>query len=164
MRRAVEAVARGGWPAAEAVGAVTLDYDARHRRRIRLDDIGGGPVLLDLPQAVALREGDGLRIDSGGWIAVHAAEEDLVEVRAESALDLHRLAWHLGNRHCPAEIHADRLYIRPDHVIEAMLAGRGGTLAPVRRAFDPEGGAYAEGHGHGQGHGHGHSHAGRGHG
>ena len=153
MRRAVEAVARGRWPEAEAVGAVTLDYDARHRRRIRIDDIGGGPVLLDLPQAVALREGDGLRIDCGGWIAVHAAEEDLVQVRAVSPHDLLRLAWHLGNRHCPAELHEDCLYIRPDHVIEAMLAGRGATLSHVRRAFDPEGGAYAEGPSHEHRHG-----------
>jgi urease accessory protein len=155
VRRAIEAVAKGKWPEAEAVGAVTLDYDARHRRRIRLDGVGDGPVLLDLPQAVALRDGDGLRIDSGGWIAVHAAPEDLIEVRAPSAHEMNRLAWHLGNRHCPAEIHADRFYIRPDHVLEAMLRGRGATLTPVRRAFDPEGGAYAEGHG---------SHSHRGHG
>ena len=153
MRRAIEAVASGAWPEAEAVGSVTLDYDARHRRRIRLDGVEDGPVLLDLPQAVALREGDGLRIETGGWIAVHAAEEDLIEIRAVSAHDLHRLAWHLGNRHSPAEICADCLYIRPDHVIEAMLRGQGATLTPVRRAFDPEGGAYAEGHSHGHGHG-----------
>jgi len=155
MRRAVEAVAKGKWPEAEAVGAVTLDYDARHRRRIRIDSVADGPVLLDLPQAIAMREGDGLRIETGGWIAVHAAQEELVEVRAASAHELHRLAWHLGNRHCPAEILPHCLYIRPDHVIEAMLAGRGAVLKPVRRAFDPEGGAYAEGHGHSHGHGHG---------
>jgi urease accessory protein len=149
MRRAIEAAARGAWPESDAVGAVTLDYDARHRRRIRLDGIAGGPVLLDLPHAVALRDGDGLRLDGGGWIAVHAAEESLIEVRAADARALHRIAWHLGNRHCPAEIHADRLYIRPDHVIEDMLRGRRATLTPVRRPFDPEGGAYANGHSHG---------------
>jgi urease accessory protein len=133
MKRAIEAVARGDWPLADTVGSVTLDYDARHRRRIRLDCADSGPVLLDLEHAVALQ----------------AAEEDLVEIQADTAHSLHRIAWHLGNRHCPAEIHADRIYIRRDHVIEAMLEGLGVQLVPVKRPFDPEGGAYAEGHGHG---------------
>lgn len=149
MKRAIEAVARGEWPEAEAVGSVRLDYDARHRRRIRLDCADSGPVLLDLEHAVALRNGDGLRVESGGWITVQAAEEELVQVRANSALSLHRLIWHLGNRHCPAEIHADRVYIRRDHVIEAMLEGLGAQVTPITRPFDPEGGAYAEGHSHG---------------
>ena len=60
---------------------------------------------------------------------------------------LPRIAWHLGNRHCPAEIHSDRIYIRRDHVIEAMLAGLGATVTPVTRPFDPERGAYHD-HGH----------------
>jgi urease accessory protein len=105
-------------------------------------------VLLDLEQAVALREGDGLRVESGGWIAVRAAPEDLVEISAQSSQALHRIAWHLGNRHCPAEIHADQIFMRRDHVIEAMLHGLGARLTPTRRPFDPEGGAYA-GHDHG---------------
>ena len=143
MRRAVEAVTSGAWPEAEMIGAVTLDYDARHRRRIRLVCDDSEPVLLDLEAAVALCEGDGLRIEGGGWIAVRAAAEDLVEIRAVSAQGLHRLAWHLGNRHCPAEIHADRIYMRRDHVIEAMLEGLGASLTVTHRPFDPEGGAYA---------------------
>jgi len=151
MLRAIEAVPRGAWPETEAVGAVTLDYDARHRRRIRLLCDDKEPMLLDLEQAVALRAGDGLRIVGGGWIAVKAADEELVEVRAPTAQTLHRLAWHLGNRHCPAEIHADRIYMRRDHVIEAMLEGLGARLAPVTRSFDPEGGAYAH---HGGDHDH----------
>ena len=145
MKRAIEAIARGAWPEADTISSVTLDYDARHRRRIRLDCGDDGPVLLDLEQAVALRDGDGLRVETGGWIAVRAADEDLVEIRTDTAHALHRLAWHLGNRHCPAEIHTDRIYIRRDHVIEAMLDGLGAQLTPTHRPFDPEGGAYATG-------------------
>jgi urease accessory protein len=152
MRRAIEAVTRGAWPESEAIGVVTLDYDARHRRRIRILCDDQQPVLLDLAAAVALREGDGLRVEGGGWIAVRAADEDLVEIRAETAQALPRIAWHLGNRHCPAEIHADRIYMRRDHVIEAMLEWLGARLTPTQRPFDPEGGAYAaEGGGHDHG-------------
>ena len=149
MKRAIEALARGAWPETDMVGAVTLDHDARHRRRVRIVCDDQEPLLLDLEQAVALREGDGLRVEGGGWVAVRAADENLVEIRAVSAQILHRFAWHLGNRHCPAEIHADRIYMRRDHVIEAMLEGLGGRLTPTKRPFDPEGGAYAGGHDHG---------------
>ena len=143
MKRAVIAAPSGTWPKEESIGVVTLDYDARHRRRIRLVCDDQEQVLLDLEQAVALRDGDGLGVETGGWIAVRAAPEALVEIRAKSALSLHRIAWHLGNRHFPAEIQADRIYIRRDHVIETMLAGLGAQLTPVDRAFDPEGGAYS---------------------
>ena len=149
MKRAIEAAPSGAWPETETVGAVTLDYDARHRRRIRMVCDDTEPVLLDLEQAVALRDGDGLRVEGGGWIAVRAAAEDLVEIRAATTQALHRIAWHLGNRHCPAEIRGDRIYMRRDHVIEAMLEGLGAQLAPVSRPFDPEGGAYAGTHDHG---------------
>jgi len=151
MRRAILAAGKGNWPESEAIGAVTLDFDARHRRRIRLETEGVGPVLLDLERAAALHHGDGLGLEGGGWIAVHAADEALAEIRPADPGGLARLAWHLGNRHCPAEIHADRLYIRRDHVIEAMLRGLGAAVTPVTRPFDPERGAY---HDHAHGHGH----------
>jgi len=152
MQRATQAVAKGAWPEAEAIGEVTLDFDARHRRRIRLETDGAGPVLLDLERAAALHHGDGLRLEGGGWIAVRAASEKLAEIRPAAPGGLVRLAWHLGNRHCPAELHADRLYIRRDHVIEAMLRGLGAAVTPVSRPFDPERGAYHDhGHGHGDG-------------
>ena len=107
MHRATRMAGRGDWPVADAVGTVVLDYEARHRRRIRLVCDNETPVLLDLEKATALRDGDGLALEGGGWVAVQAAAEDLVEVTCGSAHDLHRIAWHLGNRHCPAAIEAE---------------------------------------------------------
>jgi urease accessory protein len=150
MRHAITIERAGGWPVAEAVGAVTLDYDMRQRRRIRLDCGKAGPVLLDLERPAGLRPGDGLRLEEGGWIAVEAAPEELAEIEATDAAHLLRLAWHLGNRHCPAEIVKERIYIRSDHVIEQMARGLGATVTQILRPFHPEGGAYAtEGHDHG---------------
>ncbi len=148
MKRAIEVVAHGAWPEREALGAVTLDYESRHRRRIRLDCGMDEPVLLDLERATAMRDGDGLKLETGGWIAVRAAQEELVEIRAHTALDLQKIAWHLGNRHCPAEIRTEVIYMRGDHVLEAMLQGLGAHLTKTRRPFDPEGGAYAGEHQH----------------
>ena len=161
MRRAVHALGRGHWPADQAAGTVVLDYDTRHRRRIRLACDDGGEVLLDLEKAVALKDGDGLRLADGGWIAVRAAPEDLARVECPDPHALLRLAWHLGNRHCPAEIRPDRILIRRDHVIEDMLRGLGATVTPVFEPFDPERGAYDRedtGHGHSHDHDHDHDH------
>jgi urease accessory protein len=157
MRRLVIHGPKGHWPDAEAKGSVTLDFDARHRRRIRLELDGGGEALLDLKRAVAMAGGDGLATAEGEWILVKAAPEPLVEVSAGDPLLFTRLAWHLGNRHIPAEITASAIRIRPDHVLEEMLVKLGGTVRAVTEPFQPEGGAY-EDHGHGHSHDHGHEH------
>jgi len=149
----------GHWPEEKAVGTLTLDFDARHRRRFRLTADDGGAVLLDLPKAVAMADGDGLQLDDGSWLKIQAAPELIVEVRHKDRHQLMRLAWHLGNRHLPTEIRDDALRIRPDHVIEDMLRGFGAELANVQVPFQPEGGAYG---GHGRDHEHGadrHHHA-----
>jgi len=132
----------GHWPKEKAAGSLTLDFDARHRRRIRLIADQGEDVLLDLPKAVAMADGDGLQLDDGRWLKVQAATELIVEVRHKDSGQLMRLAWHLGNRHLPTEIRNQVLRIRPDHVIEDMLHGFGAVLVKVQAPFQPEGGAY----------------------
>ena len=144
----------GEWPVSRSVGTVTLAFDQRFRRRLRLELDEGGVILLDLPRAVALADGDGLELDTGDWIAVNAAREPLVEITARDRDHLMRIAWHLGNRHLATEIGSSWLRIRPDHVIETMIVGLGGAVRHVEAAFQPEGGAYgARGHTH-QGHHH----------
>jgi urease accessory protein len=162
MIRATRIVAAGEWRH-DAADTVVLDSDARHRRRVAMSGIGGLEFLLDFANAMALRDGDGLLLEDGRIVAVKAAPEPLAEVRVSDNAQLLRLAWHIGNRHLPAEIRADRIRIRRDHVIEAMLAGLGATVIHVDAPFDPEGGAYA-GHAsaeprHSHDHGvHGHDH------
>jgi urease accessory protein len=145
----------GFWPKEKAAGSLTLDFDARHRRRIHLTTDQREAVLLDLPKAVAMADGDGLQLEDGRWLRVHAAAEPIVEVRHKDLDQLMRLAWHLGNRHLPTEIRNQVLRIRPDHVIEDMLRGFGAALIKVQAPFQPEGGAYCDhGHHHNGGHHH----------
>jgi len=148
-----------GWPQHEAGGTVTLDFDGRHRRRIRLMTDQGEEVLLNLPKAVAMADGDGLQLEDGRWLRVQAAAEPVVEVRHTDGGQLTRLAWHLGNRHLPTEIGHAVLRIRPDHVIEAMLEALGANLVKVRSPFQPEGGAYGGGAEHHHVHEHHHAHS-----
>lgn len=138
----------GHWPAGEAAGSVTLDFDARYRRRVRLTSDDGEDFLLDLPKAMAMAHGDGIQLDDGRWIRIQAATELLVEVGHPDPRQLVRVAWHLGNRHLPTEIRGPVLRIRPDHVIEDMLRGLGAELTPLRATFQPEGGAYGDGQRH----------------
>ena len=102
----------GHWPKEKAAGSVTLDFDARHRRRIRLTTDQGEDVLLDLPKAIAMANGDGLQLDDGRLLKVQAAAELIIEVRHKDPNQLMRLAWHLGNRHLPTEIRDRILRIR----------------------------------------------------
>lgn len=149
MRRLVRVAKAGAWPAGEAEGTLTLAFEERHRRRIRLTTDGGEAVLLELAAAAALADGDGLVFEEGGWLLVHAAAEDVLDIETDDPAQLARVAWHLGNRHLPVEVlSAARLRIAYDHVIEAMVSGLGVRCTRRRAPFQPEAGAYAGGHRH----------------
>lgn len=161
-------------PSAQEDDSVRLDRDQRLRRRMVYATRAGERILLDMPQVVHLRDGDGLELEDGRIVRVDAALEDLLEITAVSAAELVRIAWHLGNRHLPTQLlpgeNGGCLRIRADHVIGAMAEGLGGKVASVSAAFDPEGGAYATGgHGHDghhhdrHHHDHGHHHRGHAH-
>ena len=147
MRRATKIRAAGSFDASGAVDRVVLDADERHRRRIVLTGERGTQFLLDLDQAVTLKEGDGLVLDDGAIVAVAGRPEPLVEIEAPSPLDLVRLAWHLGNRHTQVQIVGPKLRIRRDRVLESMLAGLGAKLTPIEASFEPEAGAHAHAQG-----------------
>lgn len=134
---------------AAPVGTVSLDYEGRFVRRkvLVLDD--GRRLLVDLPKTTSLDHGGALLLESGGEVVVSAAVEPLMQVTGP---DLVRLAWHIGNRHTPCQIEADRLLIQQNHVMRDMLALLGATVTDVSEPFTPEGGAY----GHGRTHGHSH--------
>lgn len=136
----------GTWPPETAVDRITLDYEGRHRRRFRYVSDTGIDFVLDLERTTLLHDGDGLQLDDGRIVAVSAAAEALVEVSAADSKALLRLAWHIGNRHLPAQLSAERILIRDDAVIVAMLRGLGARVEPITAAFTPERGAYAHSH------------------
>lgn len=156
----LRAISRSHGGTGQPAGTIRLDHAARHLRRKRITSDQGEEVLVDLPEAVLLADGDRLVLEDGRTIAVFAAEEELYEV-LPGVCPLRHLAWHLGNRHLPAQIDQDRILIRRDHVIRAMLEGLGASVREVVARFQPVHGAYhapAHDHGHGHQHGHGHAH------
>ncbi|TIL40890.1 MAG: urease accessory protein UreE [Mesorhizobium sp.] len=158
--RAVSVLSAGEAGAVAPYDRAVLAHDERHLRRRAIETARSDRVLVDLPEPVALNDGDRLVLEDGRHIEIVAAEEPLYDVRAESAVHLAELAWHIGNRHLAAAIEAERILILRDHVIKAMLEGLGATVRDVSEPFKPLRGAYS-GHSHGHAHAeaHAHSHA-----
>ena len=145
MIRATQVLKAGSWQAVPA-DRITLSFDQRHRRRLRFMAEAGTEFVLDLPRTTVLHGGDGLKLEDGRVILVAAADEPLLEVTAADSEQLARLAWHIGNRHLPAQIATGRILIREDSVIEDMLKGLGATVRHVAEPFTPEPGAYDSSH------------------
>ena len=159
MIRATRLLRRNVLSGGEIVDRVVLDHGDRHRRRVAMRGVGGLGFLLDLPEPAVLEDGDALVLQDGRLVWVEAAPERLLEIRAPSDHALRRLIWHIGNRHIPAEIGSESVWIADDHVLAEMVRGLGGTAEPVVRPFRPEGGAYAGGHAHAHDGHHHHHHA-----
>jgi urease accessory protein len=125
-----------------------------------------------------VRGGDVLVAEDGSLVRVVAAPQPVLKITHcgdhGTPFDLLRAAYHLGNRHVAIELKPDHLKIEPDHVLADMLRGMHLIVQEVAEPFEPEGGAYAQGHAahghkhdhhdhdHDHAHGHDHSHGGHG--
>jgi len=167
---------------------VALDWDTRQKSRFEALDSGGRRLAVFLPRGRIVRGGDVLVGEDGSLVRVEALAQPILVVTApasgdaESAsLALAKAAYHLGNRHVPLQVRADRLVLEPDHVLAEMLARMGLDVAKTSGPFEPEPGAYdaagagrehahradephgrghdAHEHGHAHGHDHGHERA-----
>ncbi|MGH6861357.1 MAG: urease accessory protein UreE [Phyllobacterium sp.] len=127
---------------------IVLAHDERHLRRKVLTLAGGEQILVDLPEAVAFGHGDALILEDGRRAEIRAAQEELYAVLPRDRRHLSQLAWHLGNRHLPAQLEDDRILILRDQVIRAMLEGLGARVSEIVAPFQPLRGAYHGGHGH----------------
>jgi urease accessory protein len=134
--------------------AIVMAHDERHLRRKVLTLQSGERVLVDFPAARSLSHQDRLVLEDGRQVEVVAAEEPLLEVRSAPGQALAVLAWHLGNRHLPAQIEDDHILIQRDHVIQDMLVKLGAAVCEVVARFTPVRGAY-HAHGHQYEHNHG---------
>jgi urease accessory protein len=166
MKRAIKYYPSQHW-SGRSETTLTLIYDDRHKRRMRLFDDDGNPFLLDLPHATRLDDGGGLELEDGSFIRVCAAVEAVIDIQCQSSIHCAKVAWHIGNRHAAVQVlEGNRLRIAADHVLGKMLEGLGTTLLATEAPFAPEGGAYSGGHSHANinehnhnhGHEHGHSH------
>jgi len=133
----------------------TLTYEDRFLRRRVLHSDAGEAFLVDLAHTTSLDAGQAFELSDGRLITVNAAEEPLMQITAQNLLSL---VWHIGNRHCPAQIEQDRVLVQPDHVIRDLMLRLGAEVTDITAPFTPEGGAYGHGRTHGHSHADGHDH------
>src|SRR6185503_12914067 len=141
MLRVVRVVTSPGADARHG-DSVILNSEQRRLQTGHLTGVNGTVIGAMLPEPVLLRNGDALELDDGSIVDVVVEPEPLVEIRGTDLTHLARLAWHLGDRHVPVQVLANRLRMRREPSLEALLQRLGGRLAAIEAPFDPEGGAY----------------------
>ena len=127
----------------------TLELTAQERKKLRgrRMTLCGVELLLQLPREGPLIPGDLLLGENTSYrVLITAAIEDLLEVSASSTLQLMQASYHLGNRHVDLELQETNLFLESDPVLKKMLLERGLFVKSIRKAFFPEGGAYAHTH------------------
>lgn len=125
------------------VAVLILAHDERHVRRRTLPLPDGSRILVDFAEPTVLQHGDRLVLEDGRHVRIEASPEDIFEVRGRDGTHLLELAWHIGNRHLAAEVHADCIRILSDPVIRTMLITLGARVTESVRPFVPLRGAYA---------------------
>ena len=149
---------------------VALDWDTRQKSRFEALDSAGRRLAVFLPRGRIVRGGDVLVGEDGSLIRVEALAQPILVVTAPKSADaasashaLAKAAYHLGNRHVPLEVRADRLVLEPDHVLAELLGRMGLDVATGNGSFEPEAGAYdtarqSHAHAHSPSHAHDHDH------
>ncbi|MBP0007367.1 MULTISPECIES: urease accessory protein UreE [unclassified Roseofilum] len=119
----------------------------RTRSRYQTETPDGVTVELRLPRGTVLQDGDLLQTAiADTLVQVIAKPEPVLEVTSETAIDLLRAAYHLGNRHIPVEITPDYLRLEVDPVLRMMLEQLGVNVREKIAPFQPEPGAYSAAH------------------
>ena len=138
-------------------GQLVLPYELREKSRLRATLASGEDVAVFTVRGTVMRHGDLMLGNDGRVIEVIAADEPTYKVECDSALNLLRCAFHLGNRHTQAQVSDGFLRIRKDPVLKEMLQGLGAVVTEEQASFEPESGAYGGGHHHGADDGHPHN-------
>jgi urease accessory protein len=126
-----------------------LTFEARSKFRLRCLSRSGEEVGLFLERGQpALQEGDFLQANDGRIVRVCAQPEPLLHVTCNSAFELMRAAYHLGNRHVSLQLGDGWLRLPEDYVLEQMLLQLGAQVSHIQAPYQPEQGAYGGGHHH----------------
>ena len=160
MPRATKVLRAGDARPAQAVDTLILDYDQRQTRQGFFFTGKGTCIELDFAEPPALATDDALVLDDGSLIEVVAESEALIEARIPDAVALARLAWRLGDAHVPVQILANRVRLRRNPQVEALLAGVATKVTPLTAPFEPDVRATDHAHHH---HGHDDHHHGHDH-
>jgi len=124
---------------------ISLDFENRFKRRLKLTSDSGYDFFLALEKAAELPVDGVLILESGKKIKILAADEALMKIKSETKLNLMRVGWHIGNRHLNCDIRDDEIVLKHDDVIAKMLINLGCDVSYFKGPFTPLSGAYGIG-------------------
>jgi len=156
MLRAVAILRAGEKQSGDIIDTLLLDYDARRAPGGICTGLKGTQIDIALKASAPIATDDCLILDDGRLIEIVARPEPLLEVRAPDPASMARLAWHLGDRHIPAQLHERRIRVRRDDATQKLLTALQAHALAIEAPFEPESGAYAGGHHHHGAHDHDH--------
>ena len=122
----------------QAIESIELTFVQREKTRLQATMANGEEIDIELNVGTVLSQGDKLALADGRIVEVIAATESLYEVRANTAAQLARISYYIGNRRMPLQVDDDCLTMLPDHALRAMVESLGGTVTEVQRGFQPE--------------------------
>ena len=106
-----------------------------------LDD--GSYVYVDFDQVIYLQNLDALKLEDNNLIKIIAAKEKIMNITCKDSIHLSKIAWHIGNRHCPLQIIDEKnLRIEQNNVLFDMLQALDAKVILDKDIFDPEQGAF----------------------
>jgi urease accessory protein len=100
---------------------------------------GGRELILALPTGSGLTPGEVLHVADDWYVAVEAAEEEVIAVAPRTREEAIRVAFEVGNRHFTLAVDGARLLVPDDTAMEQLLARLGVPWARARAVFVPIG-------------------------
>jgi urease accessory protein len=138
MRWATDLKLRGTWSLAAANAKVSLDHRARRRQRGALTTDNGEELVLDLPRAIPMADGDGLKCNDGTYVLVRAKVEPCFRLASDDPAVLLRLSWAIGRRGVPIAVVDGALIVPADPAVADIAGASGAAIEAIDLAFEPD--------------------------
>jgi urease accessory protein len=123
---------------------IILDWEERRKSRQRVISKGGIEIGIALPTGTILYNGDILYKDDTTYIEVEAKKEDIILIKHKDLVASSNIAYEIGNKHLPAAINKDGIFMLYSPQTEAWLNKKGTEYYRIKTIFEP----LTQGHAH----------------
>lgn len=107
--------------AGRARDTLSLTWEERRWTRKKTVTTGGREIALALPTGTVLEPGDVLTVEDDWYLVVEARPEPVLALFPESYEAAVRIAFDVGNRHCPLGGDGDTLLVPDDTAMEDLV-------------------------------------------
>ena len=116
---------------------VVLNWEDRRKSRQKVRTEKGTELIIALPTGTILRDGEILYANEHGYIAVEAAQEQVLVVDSGNIAAGAMVAYEIGNRHLPIALSGSKIVTPRDAPLEEFFLKNGIPYRLEKRAFEP---------------------------